>query len=92
MSRLGDDEYASIIRALGSQSQLEGLSISFCTNLGPNSCAALGTLLASGACNLKLKFLQFDSFHDIGDDGVAAFANGLRSIGSSLKKLLSAME
>jgi len=83
--QLGDYGSIALLRALGNLSQLEGLSYSgtdFTRNR--NGCSALGTLLESGVC--KLKKLHFYS-NNIGDDGVASLASGLRSIGPSLKTL-----
>eukprot|EP00984_Skeletonema_dohrnii_P026066 scaffold15321_cov83-Skeletonema_dohrnii-CCMP3373.AAC.4 len=83
--QLGDYGSAALFRVLGNLSQLEGLSYSgtdFTRNR--NGCFALGTLLESGVW--KLKELYFYR-NNIGDDGVAALASGLRSIGPSLKTL-----
>jgi len=81
-TNLGDNVSEAIVRALGSLSQLEELFYGF-LSLGPNGFSALGTLLESGV--LKLKELSLEDC--IGDDCVASLANGLKSIGPSLKLL-----
>eukprot|EP00984_Skeletonema_dohrnii_P026243 scaffold15567_cov74-Skeletonema_dohrnii-CCMP3373.AAC.3 len=77
-------ESTALLRALGNLSLLEELDYrwSFSTLDG---CSPLGTLLESGACKLKKIHLMSSN---IDDDGVAAFANGLRSIGPFLRELL----
>jgi len=83
-AHLGDNVSEAIVSALGSLPQLEELYYGS-NSLGPNGFSStLGTLLESGVLKLK-KLSLFDN--DIGDDGVASLANGLRSIGSSLKEI-----
>jgi len=82
-THLSDDEFASVIRALGSQSNLETLALHN-SNLFPNSCSALKAMLESGVWNLKSLRL---CGNNIGYYEVAAFANGFARIGSALKEL-----
>eukprot|EP00984_Skeletonema_dohrnii_P014709 scaffold6224_cov75-Skeletonema_dohrnii-CCMP3373.AAC.1 len=84
VNQLGDYGSTALLRVLGNLSQLEEL-IYKNTNLDPNGCSALGTLLESGVWK-SLKELHFYR-NNIGDDGVAALASGLRSIGPSLNTL-----
>eukprot|EP00984_Skeletonema_dohrnii_P034689 scaffold33638_cov142-Skeletonema_dohrnii-CCMP3373.AAC.7 len=84
--QLGDYGCTALFRVLGNLSQLEGLSYSGTDfTLNRNGCFALGTLLESGVWK-SLKELCFHG-NNIGDDGVAALASGLRSIGPFLKTL-----
>eukprot|EP00984_Skeletonema_dohrnii_P026065 scaffold15321_cov83-Skeletonema_dohrnii-CCMP3373.AAC.3 len=80
----GDYGSAALFRVLGNLSQLEELSYRG-SNLTRNGCFALGTLLESGVWK-SLKELYFYR-NNIGDDGVAALASGLRSVGPSLHTL-----
>eukprot|EP00984_Skeletonema_dohrnii_P026891 scaffold16282_cov77-Skeletonema_dohrnii-CCMP3373.AAC.4 len=84
IDKLSRNGFDAIARALDNLSQLEELSLHQRRNAGLNWCSTLGTLLESGVW--KLKNLQLSS-NGIDDAGVAAFAHGLRSIGSSLKEL-----
>jgi hypothetical protein len=83
-TNLSDDGFASVIRALGSQSHLEELALPNISNLGRNGCSALRAMLESGVWTLKSLRL---CGNNIGDDGAAALANGFASIGSSLRHL-----
>ena len=82
--QLGDCGSTALFRVLANLSQLEELSYSG-SNLTRNGCFALGTLLESGVWK-SLKELHFYT-NNIGDDGVASLASGLRSIGPFLKTL-----
>ena len=73
LSNLSNDGFVTIARVLGNLTQLKRLAVSNCVD-NDNT---LVTLLESG---VKLKKL---SLHN----GVATFAHGLRSIGSSLEEL-----
>eukprot|EP00986_Skeletonema_menzelii_P009926 scaffold4642_cov104-Skeletonema_menzelii.AAC.1 len=79
---LSNDAFDVIVRTLGNSTQLERLSYCSYSN-SINDCDKIRTLLGSGV--RKLKKLSLSSY--IGDAGVAVFAHGLRSIGSSLKEL-----
>eukprot|EP00985_Skeletonema_marinoi_P025697 scaffold19122_cov162-Skeletonema_marinoi.AAC.6 len=85
INNLSNDAFASIMRALGSLSQLENLAIDGNNNVDPNDWSELGTLLESGVCKLKELFLCRNNY--IGNEGLDVLSNGLRGIGSSLKVL-----
>jgi len=74
--------FTSIMRALHSLSQLEGLTIWGDNNIGSDCWSELETLLESGVC--KLKKLYLDGNNHIGNEGVDVLSNGLRGIGTSL--------
>ncbi len=81
LSSFSNDRFATIARALRNLNKLESLALN-----APNDCATVRTLLESGVCS-KLKELSLTNNIDIDDAGVAAFAHGLRNIGSSLREL-----
>eukprot|EP00984_Skeletonema_dohrnii_P026245 scaffold15567_cov74-Skeletonema_dohrnii-CCMP3373.AAC.5 len=83
VKNLGDYGSTAILRALSNFTQLDEL-VYGCNNPGLNGCSTIGALLESGACKLKKLWL---GHNNIGDDGVAALASGLRSIGPSLTYL-----
>eukprot|EP00984_Skeletonema_dohrnii_P029686 scaffold20524_cov85-Skeletonema_dohrnii-CCMP3373.AAC.6 len=87
INNLNNDGFTWIMRALGSLSQLEELSIWGDNNVGPVGWSELGTLLVSGVC--KLKELHLLGSNYIGNAGMDVLSNGLRlrGIGSSLKAL-----
>mmetsp|Transcript_3414 Transcript_3414/g.5635 ORF Transcript_3414/g.5635 Transcript_3414/m.5635 type:complete len:553 (-) Transcript_3414:71-1729(-) len=81
---LSNDGFATIARSLVNLTQLERFYYrSINSNDRINDCVMIGSLLESGI-NLKKLSLPFCN---IGYAGVAALANGLTSIGSSLKVL-----
>ncbi|KAL7501261.1 hypothetical protein ACHAWT_011193 [Skeletonema menzelii] len=80
---LSNDGFGAISRALDNSTQLERFSYDG-NRISLNDCVMIRTLLGTGALR-KLKKLSLS--HNIGDAGVAAFAHGFRSIGSSLKEL-----
>jgi Ran GTPase-activating protein (RanGAP) involved in mRNA processing and transport len=84
---ISDDMFEAVARVLSRLSQLEDLGLSGDLSsdfFGRNGCSTLGALLETGFFNLKKLWICGSN---INDDGVAAFANGLASIGSSLKEL-----
>eukprot|EP00984_Skeletonema_dohrnii_P015205 scaffold6522_cov118-Skeletonema_dohrnii-CCMP3373.AAC.2 len=85
INNLNNDGFTWIMRALGSLSQLEELSIWGDNNVGPDGWYELRTLLESGVCQLKELCLQGNNY--IGNEGMNVLSNGLRGIGSSLKEL-----
>eukprot|EP00984_Skeletonema_dohrnii_P003874 scaffold1336_cov100-Skeletonema_dohrnii-CCMP3373.AAC.4 len=87
INNLSNDGFTSIVRALGSLSQLEELKVWGNNNIGPDGWSEIGTLLDSGVCKLKALCLCGNNY--IGsNEGVDILSNGLRGIGSSLKELL----
>jgi len=85
IDNLTNDGFTSIVRALGSLSQLEELTVWGHNNIGPDGWSELRTLLESGVC--KLQQLRLSGNYYIGDPGVGILSNRLRGIGSSLKVL-----
>ena len=92
--KLSSDVFAAVARTLMNLTQLEELNVSNYFDydvmrdpLNPlrplNDCVALGNLLESG---VRLKCFSLEDYH-IGDAGVTFLGRGLRSIGSSLKRL-----
>jgi len=84
INNLSNDGFTSIVRALGSLSQLEELTIGRNT-VDPDGWYELRTLLESGGC--KLKELDLSENNYIRNEGLDVLSNGLRGIGSSLKVL-----
>eukprot|EP00986_Skeletonema_menzelii_P001222 scaffold329_cov118-Skeletonema_menzelii.AAC.1 len=87
VDNLSNDGFAALAGALVNLNltQLERFYCYSSRNSDPLiDCATLGNLLESGVWNLKELSL---SHSNISDTGVAALANGLRSIGSSLEEL-----
>ncbi len=81
---ISDDARAAIVRAVSNYSQLESLRINCHDNFGPNSHSALGTLLESGVCSLRVLCLFGNG---INDEIITSFANGFESIAASLEVL-----
>jgi len=84
INNLSNDGFTSIVRALGSLSQLEELTIGRNT-VDPDGWYELRTLLESEVC--KLQVLCLRGFNYIGNEGMGVLSNGLIGIGSSLKYL-----
>ena len=83
---LNNEAFTSIMRALHSLSQLEELYIGQNNNVDPDGWSELGFLLESGVCKLKELDLRENNY--IRNQGLDVLSNGLRGIGSSLKKLV----
>eukprot|EP00985_Skeletonema_marinoi_P014454 scaffold7325_cov80-Skeletonema_marinoi.AAC.9 len=81
---LNNDGFTSIMRALHSLSQLEGLTIWGDNNIGSDCWSELETLLEFESGVRKLKKLYLDGNNYIGNEGVDVLSNGLRGIGTSL--------
>ena len=88
IDNLSNDAFTSIVRALGSLSQLEKLTVWGHNNIGPDGWSELRTLLESGVCKLKTLCLCRNNY--IGNEGMGVLSNGLRGIGSSFRKLVLA--
>eukprot|EP00984_Skeletonema_dohrnii_P018037 scaffold8338_cov72-Skeletonema_dohrnii-CCMP3373.AAC.1 len=86
IDNLNNDGFTSIMRALGSLSQLEELTIWGVNNdVDPDGWNELRTLLESEVCKLKHLLLRGNNY--IGNEGLDVLSSGLRGIGSSLKVL-----
>eukprot|EP00984_Skeletonema_dohrnii_P018045 scaffold8340_cov91-Skeletonema_dohrnii-CCMP3373.AAC.1 len=83
---LNNDAFTSIMRALHSFSQLEGLSIDESNSVGPDGWYELRFLLESGGCKLKQLCLRGNNY--IGNAGMGILSNELRGIGSFLELLI----
>eukprot|EP00985_Skeletonema_marinoi_P020950 scaffold12605_cov93-Skeletonema_marinoi.AAC.4 len=82
INNLSNYGFTSVMRALRSLSQLEGLTIWPHENVDPDGWSELGTLLESGVCKLEHLHLSGNTY--IGNAGMGVLSNGLRNVGSSL--------
>eukprot|EP00984_Skeletonema_dohrnii_P029685 scaffold20524_cov85-Skeletonema_dohrnii-CCMP3373.AAC.5 len=85
INNLNNDGFTSIMGALVSLSQLEGLYIVQNNSVGLDGWSELRTLLESGVCKLKRLYLKGNNY--IGNEGLDVLSNGLRGIRSSLEVL-----